>query len=147
MTAPPAPMHESLVRQAAAQAVVHRFHYKPFVWGTADCLRLSALLLRGMGHKVSLAKAGAYSSGPGAARALARNGYADMGEALDGFGLLRMPHAYVRIADLVGLPAVGGALGIGVYLGNHRVICFVEGLGHVGQPHEIATAWRVPCLK
>ena len=146
----PAAQHESLVRAAAAQAVVKRFRHVPFAWGKADCGRMTALLLRGMGHKAPLARYGSYASEAGAFRALKRCGYDSMEAALDGFGLERIPHAYVRIADLMGLRGQGIWLGIGVYLGNGRVFAFTADpcLGHVYQPRDgVETAWRVPCLR
>jgi hypothetical protein len=140
--------HEMVRRVAVAQAVVDRWRGRDFAWGVADCGRsIVAPVLKGMGHKCPLARFGRYSSEFGARRALKRQGFDSMEAFLDAFPLMRIGHAGVLPADLVGLKGEGGWLSICVALGNGRVFGFASEVRKavVYQPYQIEAAWRVPC--
>lgn len=139
-------MSEMLRRQRAAQATVDRFRSVPFAYGKNDCARLAAFVLRQMGHKPGLAKAGSYSSALGAARALKRLGHDDLASALDALGLLRIPPIAVLPGDLIMVPGegpFGGAIAMAV--GNGRVLGYHEDLdgADILQPVQFVGAWRL----
>lgn len=139
-------MIEMIRRQQAAQAAVDRFKGQPWQLGKNDCARMAAFVLRKMGHRPQLGKAGTYSTGAGALRALKRAGFDTLGEALDALGLERIPPAAARVADIVMIPGeapLDGALTIAV--GNGRVLGFHEdsGTAEVLQPVATIAAWRL----
>nr|WP_274616087.1 hypothetical protein [Sphingomonas sp. ACRSK] len=133
-------------RQQAAQAAVDRFKGQPLTYGKNDCVRLAAFVLRKLGHRPQLAKAGTYSTALGAARALERAGFDSLASAVDGLGLPRIAPAAAWVGDLVLLPAdgpFGGALSVAV--GNGRVLGYHEAVegADILQPVQYVTAWRV----
>jgi hypothetical protein len=135
-----------LRRQQAAQAALDRFKGEPLVYGKNDCVRLAAFVLRKMGHRPQLAKAGSYSTALGAARALQRAGFEDLAAAVDALGLPRIAPAAAWVADMVLLPAegpFGGALSVAV--GNGRVLGYHEDVdgADILQPVQYLAAWRV----
>jgi hypothetical protein len=139
-------MTELLRRQQAAQATLDRFKGQPLIYGKNDCVRLAAFLLRKMGHRPQLAKAGSYKTPLGAARALQRAGFKDLASAVDALGLPRIAPAAAWPADLVMLPAegpFGGALSVAV--GNGRVLGYHEDVdgADILQPVQYLAAWRV----
>lgn len=139
-------MIEMIRRQQAAQATVDRFKGEPLAYGKNDCARLAVFVMRKMGHRPQLAKAGTYSSAMGAARALKRMGHATIADALDAMGLTQIPPAAALPADLVMLPAegpFGGALSMAV--GNGRVLGYHEDLdgAEILQPVQVLVAWRL----
>lgn len=139
-------MIEMIRRQQAAQAAVDRFKGQPWELGKNDCVRLAAFVLRKMGHRPQLGKAGSYKTGAGAMRALKRAGYDTLADALDRLGLERVAPAAALVADIVMIPGEGpidGALTIAV--GNGRVLGFHEdaGAAEILQPVAFITAWRV----
>lgn len=138
-------MSTLLKRKAAADAVMKRFRGVPFQYGKYDCARLAALVLRKMGHRSPMAKAGIYHSAVGAARAMKRLGHFDLAAAIDGVGLQRIAPAAALPADLVLIPGegpFGGALVMAV--GNGRVLGYHEDCvgAEVLQPVEYLAAWR-----
>lgn len=139
-------MSELLRRQQAAQAAVNRFKGQPLAYGKNDCVRLAAFVLRKMGRRPQLAKAGSYSTALGAVRALERAGFDSLASAVDGLGLPRIAPAAAWVADLVLLPAegpFGGALSVAV--GNGRVLGYHEDVdgADILQPVQYLAAWRV----
>jgi hypothetical protein len=135
-----------LRRQQAAQAAVDRFKGQPLAYGKNDCVRLAAFVLRKMGHRPQLAKAGSYSTALGAARALQRTGFDDLAAAVDALRLPRIAPAAAWVADLVLLPAegpFGGALSVAV--GNGRVLGYHEDVdgADILQPVHYLAAWRL----
>lgn len=138
-------MIEMVRRQRAAKAAMARFQYAPFVLGKNDCVRLAAFVIRKMGRRSHLAKAGAYKTPLSAKRALTRAGYADLIEAVDAHGLERIAPAAALPADLVMVPGegpFGGALTMAV--DNGRVLGWHQDIDHadVAQPVEYIAAWR-----
>ena len=139
-------MIEMIRRQQAAQAAVDRFKGQSWQLGKNDCVRMAAFVLRKMGHRPQLGKAGSYTIAAGAMLALKRAGHGSLAEALDSLGLERISPAAARIADIVMIPGeepLDGALTIAV--GNGRVLGFHEDVGsaEVMQPVQFIAAWRV----
>lgn len=139
-------MIEMIRRQQAAQAAVDRFKGQPWQLGKNDCVRMAAFVLRKMGHRPQMGKAGTYTTGAGAMRALQRAGFGSLAEALDSLGLERVAPAAARVADIIMIPGeapLDGALTIAV--GNGRVLGFHQDLGaaEILQPVEFIGAWRV----
>src|SRR3546814_15608540 len=66
-------------RRIATQAAVDRFKDEPFAWGRFDCGKMVAFHLRKMGKPIAHAKAGSYSDALGAARAMKRLGFDNLG--------------------------------------------------------------------
>lgn len=139
-------MHDLEHRRIVAQAAIERFRVDPFKFGSRDCVRLGAFVLRKRRHRVQLAKAGSYSTALGARRALDRAGFATLGDALDSYGLPQIAPAAALPCDLVLIPGegpFGGALMMAV--GNGRVFGYHEDLvgADVLQPVSFIGAWRV----
>ncbi|WP_230770713.1 DUF6950 family protein [Sphingomonas sp. Leaf4] len=138
-------MSRMIRRQQATQAAVDRFQGKPFEWGRYDCVRLAAFMLREMGHRPGLGRAGSYKTAKGAVGALRRAGYATLAEAMDGLGLQRIPPAAALPGDIVMVPSDGAWSGsLMVAVGNGRTIGWAEGLeaADVFQPVAFVAAWR-----
>lgn len=139
-------MIEMIRRQQAAQAAVDRFKGQPWQLGKNDCVRMAAFVLRKMGHRPQLGKAGSYTTAAGAMLALKRAGHDSLAGALDTLGLERIAPAAARIADIVMIPGeapLDGALTIAV--GNGRVLGFHEDVSsaEILQPVQFIAAWRV----
>ncbi len=139
-------MIEMIRRQQAAQAAVDRFKGEPWELGKNDCVRMAAFVLRKMGHRPQLGKAGSYKTGAGSLLALKRAGYDTLAAALDGLGLERVAPAAARVADIVMIPGeapLDGALTIAV--GNGRVLGYHEDLvgADILQPVQFIAAWRL----
>src|SRR3546814_6108937 len=93
-------------RHAATEATLAKYRDQPFKWGRYDCARVIAHQAKKLGHKVSLAKAGSYSSALGAKRALAKVGYATLSEALDAH-LPRIAPASALLGDIIEIEGDG----------------------------------------
>ena len=107
-------------RMRTTEAAIARFADQPFAWGTVDCLRLTAFVLREMGHAPPLRQAGRYSPLLGAHRALKRTGFA----------LRRITPALALPADILALPSGFEAMpALGVVLSQGRVLAFAPELG------------------
>ena len=139
------PLPATILRIAATQATRDAFFGRAFAWGQADCAQLLAFHLRGMGHRIPLAKVGSYKSALGAKRALARFGVATLAEAMDRAGFARIPPAAAVAGDVLELPGSDGFAAMTVALGNGRVLGWHETtLGAAAlQPVEFVAAWRV----
>ena len=139
-------VHPLVLRATVAEAAVRQFSGKPIVYGQSDCLRLSAWVLKRLGRKVSLAGIGRYTTELGALRALKRKGYDRLDQAIDAYGLLRIPPAMILPCDLVGGQPDGDDarwVALGVSLGGGRVLAFHGGVCRVIQPTgPLLTAWR-----
>jgi hypothetical protein len=115
-------------RVAIAQAALGKFQGVPFKWGDADCARLAVFVAKAAGHKVTLSRFGDYASERTARRALDKQGFKSMVEAIDSFGLLkRIAPLGALPGDLIAFPgSEKGWDGITVALGNGRVLGFTE---------------------
>lgn len=142
-------MNDLVARAAAAQAVVDHYLGRPFHWGRSDCVRLAAMALRKRHHRVSLIKAGDYSSLRGALKALKRAGFDSLEAAVEAQGLMSIPPAAALPCDLIGIPPAepGPWLALSIAIGNGRVLGFQEGFCKVLQPRfdpaNPVRAWRV----
>lgn len=117
-------------RVQAVEQTVQSWLWKPFVWGEADCIKLAAVMARALGNKISMLKAGHYSSEVGAMRACKRAGYDKLVDAIDAQpGFERINLASVIVGDLIGLPlpdAPEGWPAITIWVGNGRVFGFFD---------------------
>ena len=144
-----------LVRRVEiAQEALDTFAGKPFAWGTMDCARLAALVLRRAGYKPNLAQFGDYRSDRAALRALKTRKMKSVLDWIDSVkGLRRIAPASALPGDLIAFPGMGGWDGLAVALGNGRVLAFSgEAEDHaavvIAAKLDLATAaWSVaPCL-
>ena len=141
-----------LVRRVEiAQEALDTFGGKPFAWGTNDCARLAALVLRRAGYNPNLAQFGDYRSDRAALRALKARKMASVLDWIDSVkGLHRIAPAAALPGDLIAFPGASGWDGLAVALGNGRVLAFsseIEGNAAVviAAKLELATAaWSVP---
>ncbi|MEM9965917.1 MAG: hypothetical protein AAGC58_11265 [Asticcacaulis sp.] len=104
-----------------------------------------AMHLRHMGHRVSLVKAGEYSSAKGAVRALSRMGYDSLEAALDA-RFVRIAPAEAVVGDIIALPSDCALSALAVRLSNGRVLHSWQGGFSISEPLLFVAAWRVPCL-
>lgn len=135
-----------VLRAAAAQKTLDTWSTRPLKLGTSDCVRMAAAHLRLLGRKVKLPPSGSYRSVRGAVKALRAAGYASLREAVGAQCLQEIAPAAAIVGDIMMLPAVDELGGLGVCLGNGRVLIYHEEIGTgavVAQPIEMVTAWRV----
>jgi hypothetical protein len=134
-------------RMRAAESAVARFAGEPFAWGSSDCVRLVAHVMRDLGRSPPLREAGDYKTLLGARRALKRTGQPTLEAWVDSWGLKRIPPAFALPADIVALPGVDGDMpALTVVLSNGRLFGFLEGVGKVmtlTDPNAPLTAWSV----
>ncbi|HTN39753.1 MAG TPA: hypothetical protein VLZ84_01290 [Asticcacaulis sp.] len=116
-----------------------------FQWGRRDCVRMCASHVRRMGHKVSLVKAGEYSSLAGAKAALKRAGYETLEAALDARFDPIAPAAALP-GDIIALPSDIQFPALAIRLSNNAVLHTSNGGFAISQPLAFVAAWRVPCL-
>lgn len=117
---------ELVVRKRAVEATSAKFGGKTFRWGSVDCVKVAAFLLRKLGRKVRLAGVGTYDSALGAKAALRRKGYDTIIDAVDGQGLARIAPASARMADLIAFPGEAGMDALAIQLRNGNVMMFHE---------------------
>ena len=143
-----------LVRRVEiAQEALDTFAGKPFVWGTNDCARLAALVLRRAGYKPNLAQFGDYRSDRSARKALKARKMTSVLDWIDSLGLMRIAPAATLPGDLLAFPGATGWDGLAVVLGNGRILAFAGDVDDhacsiIAAKLELATAaWAVPpCL-
>ena len=140
-----------LVRRVEiAQEALDTFAGKPFAWGTNDCARLAALVLRRAGYKPNLAQFGDYRSDLAALRALKRRKMTSVLDWIDSVGVMRIAPAATLPCDLISFPGGSGWDGLAVALGNGRVLAFagdveLHACSIIAAKLELATcAWSVP---
>lgn len=118
-------------RVRAGNAVKDRYKGRAFELGRADCARLAATVLRELGHKPGLSRAGAYRGALGVKRALRSLGYAGTHDWLDSIKTIcRIPPSRVLIGDIVGFPCEAFGVLLTVYMGNNAVLGFHESLAN-----------------
>lgn len=141
-------MIEMMKRQAATQACMDRFAFKPVLPGQRDCGKLAALSMHRMGRSAKLINASHHKSWAGAVKYLRRTGFASLVELMDATGLKQISPASTRPADIIGLPSAEGdgfGCSLSVALDNGRVLALnpASGLIEPMVPHLFVTAWRV----
>lgn len=143
---------EIVRREAAVRACLKRFAGKQMQPGVADCVKLAAHSMHKMGVAVPLLKGVRYRSELGAAKVLKDKGFADLAEAMDAMGFVRIAPAMAWPADIVaGRSREDGpfsyALSVVHEYGAARTIAFgPDGKCSVGIPdlsHPDTVAWRV----
>lgn len=117
-----------------------------FQWGRKDCVRMCAAHVRRMGHKVSLVKAGEYSSLQGAKAALKRAGFDTLEAALDAHFGPRIAPAAALPGDIIALPSDHEFPALAIRLSNNAVLHSSNGGFAISEPKAFVAAWRVPCL-
>lgn len=97
---------ETIRRAAAVAACKARFEGTELDYSARrDCIRLTAHAFRAMGKATPLLKGVDYRSEVAAARALKRLGFANLVEAMDATGLVRIAPAATWPADIVAGPS------------------------------------------
>ncbi len=143
-------MIDVTVRRAdAAQKTLDTWSARPLKLGTADCVRMAAAHLRLLGYRVKLPPSGSYRTVNGAMKALRQAGYRSLREAVTAQGLEEIAPAEAIVGDLMLMPAVDHLGGLGVCVGNGRVLIYHEEISSgavAAQPVEMITAWNVKPL-
>lgn len=131
-------------RRIATQATVDRFKDEPFTWGRFDCGKMIAFHLRKMGRPIAHAKAGSYSDALGAARAMKRLGFDNLG-ALMTSRLEIIPPASALLGDLIEFEGDHMLGTLGVALGNNAALMYHEDAAGAVPCRIVSalTAWRV----
>jgi cell wall-associated NlpC family hydrolase len=151
----PSDYKDPLVRRVEiAQEALDTFAGKPFAWGSNDCARLAALVLRRAGYKPKLSQFGDYRSDLAARKALKARKMKSVVDWIDSVGVMRVAPAATLPGDLIAFPGAGGWEGLAVVLGNGRVLAFTEA-AEKGAASIVAAnlglavaAWSVPpCRK
>lgn len=115
-------------RVAVAQACADRFVGKPLDYRSHDCVRLVRHALHLRKHPTGLLKGVRWSSEGGAYRAMRKLGLSSLVEGMTATGLLEIPFALIRPADILALPG-SDAFGcsLAVYAGDGYVIGYQDG--------------------
>lgn len=135
-----------LMRMRATESALAKFGGHPLEWGRYDCARLAAHVLKALGHPVSLASFGRYTTELGALRALKRRGYARLDHALDAMGLPRCAPAQALPGDLIGFETEReGWVALGVLVNVRQVLGFYGAppIAQIVQPTKPSMAWAV----
>jgi hypothetical protein len=117
---------------------------KPFVWGSHDCCTFAASCVEAVtGRSLWVKGLASYRTAAGAAKALKKAGFEDLGAALDSVLGARKPIAMAQRGDIV---LIAGAPGPGcgvIDLSGEWAV----GLSSVGQGRvrlaEVVAAWSV----
>jgi len=141
-------MSPMLKRQAATQACMDRFGFKPVVPGVRDCGKLAAHTMHHMGRPAPLLNGARHKTFAGAVRYIRGLGFADLVALMDASGLSRIGAASAWPADIIALasePGDGFGCSLSVALDNGRVLALnpASGLIEPMIPHLFVTAWRV----
>lgn len=137
-----------LKRQAATQACMDRFAFKPVVPGKADCGEISAHSMHHMGRSAKLLNGSDHKTWAGAIRYIRKQGFASLLELMDATGLKRIPAAAALPGDIIALPSEEGdgfGCSLAVALDNGRVLALNQATGLIEPmiPHLFICAWRV----
>lgn len=141
-------MHPMLKRQAATQACMDRYAFKPMEPGTRDCGKLAALAMHKAGRNAKLLNGSKHKTMAGALKYIRQSGFKDLLELMDATGLERIAPAAALPGDIIALasePGDGFGCSLSVALDNGRVLWFNPGSGlcEPGEPLLTITAWRV----
>lgn len=115
-------------RVRVAQACVDRFVGKPLDFKHGDCVRQARYVLHLRKHSTGLLKGVKWGSEAGAYKAMRKLGFTSLDQGVDATGLLVIPFAMIRPADLLSMPG-DDAFGctLGVYLGDGYVSGYQDG--------------------
>ncbi len=141
-------MPEMLRRQQAVLATEANYAGRAFDWkAQATCLHLASFHLRRMGKRPpALPRVGSLLA---AKRELAKRGWVNVAEMLDGIGLQRIAPAFLRLGDFVALGSDDGLGAIFVSTGERHFIGWAEELEPLVRieliaPDNLLGAWRIP---
>lgn len=139
---------EMLRRQQAVLATETKYGGRDFDWKRkATCLHLASFHLRRMGRRPpALPQVGSLLA---ARRELAKRGWANVAEMLDGLGLARIAPAFLRLGDLVVIGSDDGLGSIFVSTGESMFIGWADELAPLARidvfaPDNLLGAWRIP---
>ena len=144
------PKNPLVRRVEIAQAALDTYLGKPFGWGTNDCARLAAFVLRRAGYAPNLAQFGNYRTDLSARKALKARKMRNVLDWIDSIkGLGRIAPAATLPGDLIAFPGQGGWEGLAVALGNGRVLAFTEAADGTcavvdADLGQAVAAWSVP---
>ncbi|MFW6299954.1 MAG: DUF6950 family protein [Oceanicaulis sp.] len=93
-----------LARQRAVSACLDRFDKRPRQYGSVDCVKSTAFVLRKARVKIPMLKGKTYGSRGKAAKLLEETGYATLVECLDALGLERIAPLATLPGDILALP-------------------------------------------
>lgn len=141
-------MHPMLKRQAATQACMDRYAFKPMEPGRRDCGGLAAHAMHQMGRNARLLNASKHSTMAGAVKYIRKAGFKDLLELMDATGLERIAPAAALPGDIIALASEEGdgfGCSLSVALDNGRVLAFnpLSGLCEPMEPLITVGAWRV----
>jgi hypothetical protein len=137
-----------LKRQAATQACMDRFAFKPVVPGVRDCGKLAAHAIHKMGRSATLLTGTRHKTFAGAVKYIRGLGFKDLVELMDALGLDRIPPASALPGDIIALPSEEGdgfGCSLAIALDNGRILGLnaASGLIEPMIPHLFVAAWRV----
>jgi hypothetical protein len=137
-----------LKRQAATQACMDRFAFRPVEPGRRDCGKLAAHAMHQMGRSAKLLTGSRHKTFAGALRYVRGLGFSDLAALVDGMGLERIPPASARPGDLIGMPTDDGngfGCSLAVALDNGRILGLNPSSGLIEPmiPHQFVAAWRL----
>lgn len=138
---------EMLRRQEAVLATRAKYGPRTFAWKPkATCLHMTNFHLRKMGRKPpKLPQIGSLLA---AKRELAKRGWANVADMLDGIGLERIAPAFLRLGDLVATESDDGLGAIFIASGESKFIGWSTDLPEMAvidvfNPDGLLGAWRV----
>ncbi len=133
-------------RHRAAQGCIDRFSGKPYDPAAhRDCAYMVRHALHLVGRRVGQGKLPHYSTEMAGIKALRKMGHASLIEAVDAFGLVRIPPLAALPADIVALPSDHPMGALSVAVGNGRLLAYLDGEkgAVVIEPKEFVCAWRI----
>lgn len=133
-----------LRRQRATQQTLDRYRKKRFDWRAGvTCVHFARFHLKNMGHAVPTVPR--IRSALAAKRALAENGWHDVGAMLDSM-MPRIAPAMMRLGDLATVPGEGGMDAILICAGPQAVMGWHAETGefvvYEGGIGDLSAAWR-----
>jgi len=132
-------------RQRAAQGCIDRFAGKPYDPAAhRDCAYMVRHALHLLGRRVGQGKLPTYASDLAGMKALRMMGHANLIEAVDAFGLVRIPPLAALPADIVALPSDHPMGALSLAVGNGRLLAYLDGEhgAVVIEPKAFICAWR-----
>lgn len=128
-------MRKPLTLKRRAEIVTEisaELEFKPLVWSSTDCGKMTLKALRAAGRRIRISKFGPYGDEAGARAALEGQGYADLPDILEELGLEPIAPASRLPADLIGFPVPDGLTAMGLACDNGAVLAL----------HQASGCWR-----
>lgn len=132
-------------RHRAAQGCIDRFSGKPYDPAAhRDCAYMVRHALHLLGRRVGQGKLPHYTTDLGGIKALRKMGHANLVDAVDALGLVRIAPLAALPADIVALPSGHPMGALAVAVGNGRLLAYVEGESGavIVEPKAFVCAWR-----